>query len=254
MQGERVLVTGGAGFIGSNLAEALAEENDVMILDDLSTGMMENIKDLKKKNNVQFIKGNITDDRLLHKCFTNIDYVFHQAALPSVPRSIIYPQSSVFGDTPSLPKIEDMPVDGHQSRASGGRTHVCPAEHTWICERAEEPGYHSKVITAGTAVNDYMPLHVVELLVCKRTEPSPNNGTQMPRMTLMHTDLSSMMHNLYNIIYKFSGAQYVPHATSHQQKQTSNEIDSFHPHRSPSSQEALIFPASGQQSLCTTEN
>ena len=76
-----MLVTGGAGFIGSNLAEALAEENDVIILDDLSTGKLENIKDLKKKRNVQFIKGSITEDRLLHKCFSDIDYVFHQAAL-----------------------------------------------------------------------------------------------------------------------------------------------------------------------------
>jgi UDP-glucose 4-epimerase len=141
MQGERVLVTGGAGFIGSNLAEALAEGNDVVILDDLSTGKMDNIQDLKKKKNVQFLKGNITDDRLLQKCFSDIDYVFHQAALPGVPRSIKDPQgsnetnisgtlnvliaardcnirkvvcassSSVYGDTPSLQKIEDMPVD-----------------------------------------------------------------------------------------------------------------------------------------------
>ncbi len=64
MRGERVLVTGGAGFIGSNLAEALAEEKDVVILDDLSTGKLDNIKNLQKKNNVRFIKGSITDDRL----------------------------------------------------------------------------------------------------------------------------------------------------------------------------------------------
>jgi nucleoside-diphosphate-sugar epimerase len=192
MQGERVLVTGGAGFIGSNLAEALAEGSDVVIFDDLSTGKLVNIRNLQKNNNVQFIKGSITDDRLLHKCFSDIDYVFHQAALPSVPRSIKDPKgsnevnvtgtlnvliaardcnvkkvvfassSSVYGDTPSLPKREDMPVDGRQNRASGGRTHICPAGHTWICGKAEELGYHSKVITAGRAVNDYMPLHVFE--------------------------------------------------------------------------------------------
>ncbi|MDO8724669.1 MAG: NAD-dependent epimerase/dehydratase family protein [Candidatus Methanoperedens sp.] len=85
MRGERVLVTGGAGFIGSNLAEALAEDNDVIILDDLSTGKLENIKNLQKNRNVDFIKGSITDIRLLHKCFSDIDYVFHQGALPGVP-------------------------------------------------------------------------------------------------------------------------------------------------------------------------
>lgn len=141
MKGEKVLITGGSGFIGSNLSEALSEENDVIIIDDLSTGMLENIKTLQKKNNVKFIQGSITDNRLLHKCLSDIDYVFHQAALPSVPRSIKDPigsneanisgtlnvliaardcnvkkvicasSSSVYGDTPSLLKKEDMPVN-----------------------------------------------------------------------------------------------------------------------------------------------
>jgi UDP-N-acetyl-D-galactosamine dehydrogenase len=71
--------------------------------------------------------------------------------------NVYYPGAGVGGHC--------LPVDGRQSRASGGRTHVCPAGHTWICEKAEELGYHSKVITAGRAVNDYMPLHVFELLV-----------------------------------------------------------------------------------------
>src|SRR3990172_5958174 len=94
MRGKRVLVTGGAGFIGSNLAEELAKENDVVILDDLSTGRRENIGNLMEKENVAFVQGSVTDLELLQKTFAGIDYVFHQAAIPSVPRSIKDPKSS----------------------------------------------------------------------------------------------------------------------------------------------------------------
>ncbi len=93
MHGQRVLVTGGSGFIGSNLAETLAEENEVVILDDLSTGRMENIKELIKRENVRLIRGSITDRDLLQKSLEGVDYVFHLAALPSVPLSIEDPVS-----------------------------------------------------------------------------------------------------------------------------------------------------------------
>lgn len=94
MRNQRVLVTGGAGFIGSTLAEKLAEQNEVVILDDLSTGKIENIKELLKRENVRFIRGSITDLELLQENFKEIDYVFHQAALASVPGSIEDPFSS----------------------------------------------------------------------------------------------------------------------------------------------------------------
>ena len=137
---EKVLVTGGAGFIGSHLAEELARRGyHVIILDDLSSGKLENIGPLLGKDNAEFIQGSITDPPLLQKLFQGIDYVFHQAAIPSVPRSIENPSasheanitgtmnvllaardngvskviyassSSVYGDTPTLPKKEDMP-------------------------------------------------------------------------------------------------------------------------------------------------
>lgn len=136
---EKVVVTGGAGFIGSNLAELLADRGyHVIILDDLSTGKKENIDALLKRPSVEFIQGSITDLTLLQKVFKNAIYVFHQAAIPSVPRSIENPKashevnatgtlnvllaardngikkviyassSSVYGDTPTLPKVEDM--------------------------------------------------------------------------------------------------------------------------------------------------
>jgi len=136
---EKVIVTGGAGFIGSHLAEELARRGyQVTILDDLSTGEMENIKELLKKGSVQFIQDSITNFSLLKELFHGAIYVFHQAALPSVPRSVKDPlaasevnitgtlnvllaardnkvrkvvyasSSSVYGDTPTLPKKEDM--------------------------------------------------------------------------------------------------------------------------------------------------
>jgi UDP-glucose 4-epimerase len=134
------IVTGGAGFIGSHLTEELLKRGyEVIILDDLSTGKRGNIELILTQGNIQFIEGSVTDLPLLNKLFQNVSYVFHLAAIPSVPRSIespltshnvnitgtlnvllaakankvkkvIYASSSaVYGDTPTLPKREDMP-------------------------------------------------------------------------------------------------------------------------------------------------
>ncbi len=135
----KVIVTGGAGFIGSHLAEELVSRGyHVIILDDLSTGKIENIKDLLGKQNAEFVQGSITDLLQLGKLLQGVDYVFHLAAIPGVPRSIEAPQAShevnatgtlnvllaardngvrkviyassaaVYGDTPTLPKREEM--------------------------------------------------------------------------------------------------------------------------------------------------
>jgi len=87
MKNKNIIITGGAGFIGTNLARTLADDNNVTIIDDLSTGKIENIQDLINENKIKFIKGSITDLDLLKKSFKNVDYVFHQAALASVPQS-----------------------------------------------------------------------------------------------------------------------------------------------------------------------
>jgi UDP-glucose 4-epimerase len=136
----KVIVTGGAGFIGSNLAEKLADRGyRVVIVDNLTTGKMSNVETLLTGRRVEFIKGSITNLPFLKQVFTDSEYVFHQAAIPSVPRSIKNPRashdanitgtlnvllaardkgvkkvvyassSSVYGDTPVLPKVEDMP-------------------------------------------------------------------------------------------------------------------------------------------------
>lgn len=140
MKKSKVIVTGGAGFIGSNLAEELARRgHQVVIIDNLSTGNPENIQPVLQAGPVDFIEGSITNLPLVQKALSGADYVFHQAAIPSVPRSIEDPEatdsvnitgtlnvliaardnavkklvfassSSVYGDTPTLPKTEDMP-------------------------------------------------------------------------------------------------------------------------------------------------
>jgi len=138
MKNKKVVVTGGTGFIGSNLAKELASSNTTLVIDDLSTGYLKNIQDDVDANQIDFVKGSITDLELLTEVFKNVDYVFHQAAIPSVPRSIKDPilsntanvtgtlnvlvaaqenhvkkvvyasSSSVYGDTPTLPKKEEM--------------------------------------------------------------------------------------------------------------------------------------------------
>lgn len=138
IQNKKLIITGGAGFIGSNLARALFNDNHVIVVDDLSTGHMENIQDLIDDQRISFVKGSITNLDLLQKTFKDVDYVFHQAAIPSVPKSVKDPvksnyanvngtvnvlvaakgnnvkkviyasSSSVYGDTLTLPKNEDM--------------------------------------------------------------------------------------------------------------------------------------------------
>lgn len=135
----KVVITGGAGFIGSNLADKLIDGGyRVAIIDNLSTGSMSNIQPAIESGKAEFTRGSITNLALLRKVFSGAEYVFHQAALPSVPRSIKDPKkshdvnitgtlnvliaardagvkkvvyassSSVYGDTPTLPKKEDM--------------------------------------------------------------------------------------------------------------------------------------------------
>jgi len=79
------LVTGGAGFIGSNIVEALLARGDrVRVLDNLSTGHLENLADFRDQ--IDFIEGDLVDPDAVAQAVDGVDCVFHQAALASVPR------------------------------------------------------------------------------------------------------------------------------------------------------------------------
>ncbi|MDE3743509.1 SDR family oxidoreductase [Maribacter polysaccharolyticus] len=134
-----VLVTGGSGFIGSNLCKALLKNgNKVRCLDNLSTGKIENLKSPLENPNFEFLKGDIRNLATCKKACEGIDYVLHEAALGSVPRSINDPittnevnvsgflnmlvaardtkvkrfiyaaSSSTYGDSTALPKMEEI--------------------------------------------------------------------------------------------------------------------------------------------------
>ena len=84
---KRHLVTGGAGFIGSHLTrELVARGDEVVVLDNLSTGRLETLADVRDA--IRFVEGSITDLDTVLACCEGVDTVFHQAALPSVPRSV----------------------------------------------------------------------------------------------------------------------------------------------------------------------
>jgi UDP-N-acetylglucosamine 4-epimerase len=138
LKNQKVLITGGAGFIGSNLIEALLKQNNkIVCLDNFSTGKRENITPFLEDESFTLIEGDIRDIDTCHKAVSNMEIVLHQAALGSVPRSINDPittsqvnidgflnmlvasndakvkrfvyaaSSSTYGDHPGLPKVED---------------------------------------------------------------------------------------------------------------------------------------------------
>lgn len=138
----KYLVTGGAGFIGSNIAERLLRQGHfVRILDNFSSGRRENIVPLAKYPGFELAEGDLRDYSLVNRASQDINFVLHQGALPSVPRSVLDPvttnevnvlgtlhvlqaarenkvmrvinasSSSVYGNNPVLPKYEEMKAD-----------------------------------------------------------------------------------------------------------------------------------------------
>jgi UDP-glucose 4-epimerase len=134
---KKYAITGGAGFIGSNLAHALSVENEIVVVDDLSTGRIENLSE----QDIEFIQGSVTNLQLLRDAFEGVECVFHLAAIASVQKSVEDPlkvndvnlrgtlnalvaardagvrkfilasSAAVYGGSPELPKREDMRPD-----------------------------------------------------------------------------------------------------------------------------------------------
>jgi UDP-glucose 4-epimerase len=135
----KILVTGGAGFIGSHLVEALLRKGHaVRVVDDFSSGDRRNLKDVR--GDVEVLRGDCADPAVARRAAKGMEVVYHEAAVPSVPRSVKEPllshranatatlsmlvaardagarrfiyagSSSVYGDSPKLPKREDMPL------------------------------------------------------------------------------------------------------------------------------------------------
>jgi nucleoside-diphosphate-sugar epimerase len=144
--GDLYVVTGGAGFIGSNIVERLVHEGaSVRVVDDFTTGRRENIDAARASaasgSRLEVLEGNLADPDVARRAATGADFVLHQAAIPSVPRSVAEPlrthaanitatinllvaareakvrrfvyasSSSAYGDTPTLPKVETMPTN-----------------------------------------------------------------------------------------------------------------------------------------------
>lgn len=163
---QRCLVTGGAGFIGSNLVERLIREGiQIRVLDNLSTGFFENIKPFQEV--IDFKQGDVRDFDTLKEAMSNVEVVFHQAAMVSVPKSVENPieaaivndlgtlnvleaarrrgvikvvlasSCAVYGDLPRLPKREDMetrPLSPYAASKLNGETYAYLYGHLYGVE------------------------------------------------------------------------------------------------------------------------
>ncbi len=128
----RIVITGDAGFIGSNLAHALvARGDDVVVLDNFSTGRLKNLSGIEDR--VELVEGDIRDTTTIARAFAGADFVFHQAAVPSVARSIEDPETS-----------HDVNVDGtlrvlQGARQAGVKRLIYAASSSAYGESAELP-------------------------------------------------------------------------------------------------------------------
>jgi UDP-glucose 4-epimerase len=142
VSGKRILVTGGAGFIGSNLVDVLAQDNDVTVVDNLSTGSKDNLRNHLEKGTIRFVQADIRDAEKMFELTRNIDIIYHlavqcirvslfdpilvhevnatgtlnmcQAAVKNGIQRFVYTSSAeVYGEGKTIPIAEDHPLEPH---------------------------------------------------------------------------------------------------------------------------------------------
>jgi len=155
----KVLVTGGAGFIGSNLVDCLLEQNNkVICLDNFSTGKRENLELTLQNPNFTLIEGDIRNYNDCQKAVEGCDYVLHQAALGSVPRSIADPMTSTDVNIGGFVKML------HAAKEAGVKRFVYAASSSTYGDHPDMPKIEHKI---GNALSPYAITKYVDELFAK---------------------------------------------------------------------------------------
>jgi UDP-glucose 4-epimerase len=113
ISGKKILITGGAGFIGSHLVDSLIENNEVVVLDDLSSGSIQYIKDHLQKKNFAFIEGSILDKKVVEKASKEVNIIVHEAAVVGVKKYMDDPLKVILTNTFGTHNVVEVAIKNH---------------------------------------------------------------------------------------------------------------------------------------------
>lgn len=158
LAGAKCLVTGGAGFIGSHLADALLDQGaSVRILDNLSTGFKRNLEHLESNKNVDIMVGDAADTKVVEAAIHDVDFVFHHAAMASVPRSMREPALCHAWCTTSTVELLRASAENQVKRFVLASTSAAYGDSPFVSKRESDPvGPLSPYAAAKLAAESYM--------------------------------------------------------------------------------------------------